>query len=115
MGMSIDIHVFNKKTLIEDINLQFEPETASEIIALMPDFGIVTDESFILQSADYWNEYSPWSEFLSLLRCLNKKEEFDDYDFMKKHETHWLYQGANASEAYYERFSKELPSDPDLE
>lgn len=110
--MSIDIHVFNKKSLVEDIKLQFEQETASEIVELMPDFGIVTDDSFILQSSDYWEGYSPWSEFLTLLRCLNKNKDFDDYDFMKKHETHWVYQGVNAQEVYSDRFDKDLPDDP---
>ena len=110
MGMSIDIHVFDNKKLTEALKTKKNGEL---IISAMKDFGIVRNDLFILQSSDYWDDYSPWSQFLKLIRCLSDVD--DDYKFLDSFQIDWVYDGKNATDWYYEKYKKELPDDPDEE
>lgn len=113
MGMSIDVHVYKKSKLEKEIQEKFGSNNSATLIKALNEFGILHEDTFVLQGADVWEDYSPWSEFIQMIECLNNK--VDGYELLKKAEVGWKYDGANAYDVYNKLTGKELPPHPDDE
>jgi hypothetical protein len=111
MGMSITVHVYDRKKVEHNIEQKFGSNSAAVLKKAMGDFGVLTKDVFVLQSADYWDDYCPWSQYIKLIECINNK--VDGYDLLDKCQIGWKYQGANAADYYYDKTEKELPCHPD--
>ena len=114
MGMSIDIHVFDKSKVVDMFHIITPHQDEIDLLKkAMEEFGVVHENTWVLQSADAWDGYSPWSEFISLIERLCQRT--DGYELLEKCQVGWKYQGENAEEWYAGETDKDLPEHPDDE
>ena len=116
MGMSIDIHMFDIEKLKEaarkTVTVKEGLLPVDELIdKALPKFGIVHDNYFVVQTADYWDDYCPWYEVNRFFESY-----YGDYwdDAFDKAQVAWTYDGANADEIADE-LGIELGTHPDDE
>lgn len=99
MGMSIDIDVFDVEDLkqqLKDIKRTPDLMSPDELLdKIMPEFGIVEHGLFIVQTADYWDDYCPYYEFISFL------ERYYQVGSVDLNRLAWRYEGANADDVAY--------------
>lgn len=73
MGVSINLHVYNKDRLVSDIDRYVvknggyregahRPDSFLELVG--PEFGVVTADKFMVVWNEYYEEYNPASNFL---------------------------------------------------
>ncbi len=111
MWMSVDIHVYDIDKLKEEFSKVLKKEDSEIMLEAMSKSWIVLDNKyFVLQSCDYWNEYSPWNAMLSLYRRLSKLD--DDYELFDSCQVDWKYEWCNVYDLWdEERYWRELPED----
>lgn len=89
MGISIDAHVYDIDTLIESIIAARSGDESSyqlgivELLAkIMPEFGRVFGNEFVVIWNEYYAEYNPAIEFLQFIERYYGIEDFfpGDYD-----------------------------------
>lgn len=115
MGMSIDIHMFSIDKLKEaarSVKIDKDLLSTDELIdKALPKFGIVHDGYFIVQTADYWDDYCPWYQVNDFF---DRYYQTDFYDIFDKAKVAWIYDGANADDVASE-LDLELGRHPDDE
>ena len=114
MGMSIDMSVHKIDKMKEDLAkaVKLKPgqlEPAELLDKILPEFGIVQDGLFIVQTADYWDDYCPSYQFHRFIESYY--QDGDLYSDINSSRVAWLYEGANAEEIASE-LNIELPAHP---
>lgn len=114
MGMSIDMSVLKidklKESLTKEVEVKDNRLNPSDLLdKILPKFGIVQDGLFIVQTADYWDDYCPSYQFHSFLE--RYYQVGDLYSAINDSRVAWLYEGANADDVASE-LDIELPPHP---
>jgi hypothetical protein len=116
MGLSFDIHVYDLRKLGESLTNAYHVEEGQlrplELLEkVRPLFGVTFDSKiFVMQNVEYWEDYSPWSEFIDLFDRYYGSDE--GYAALLAAEVLWHYTGANADEVA-EEIGIELPEAED--
>lgn len=103
MSMSVDIHVYDIKALKEaiskSVNVKEGQINVSDFLdKAMEEAGIVINGLFIVQSCDYWNDYSPYSSIMTAVEAYYGKEDL--YDEFNKAQVAWKYTGVEETDIY---------------
>lgn len=114
MSMSIDINVIDINLLKKEMKKIVKPkddklDIDTLIDRVLPEFGIVYNGLFIVQTADYWDDYCSSYQCTEFFERYYQIEEL--YDVFSKARVAWRYEGANADDVA-DTLNIELPPHP---
>jgi hypothetical protein len=103
MGMSVDIYVYDikklKSTLDDKIKIEENQIKPSEFLErIMSEIGVVHENTFSIQSCDYWDDYDPYMNMTRAFETYYQNASI--WQYFDEAQYDWKYNGVEESEIY---------------